>query len=30
MISDMAKRSSNPKPTKTKRLNKSGNNSKVW
>lgn len=30
MISDMAKRSSNPKPMQTKRLNKSKNNNKVW
>lgn len=30
MIWDMAKRSSNPQPTKKKRLNKSSNNSKVW
>ncbi len=30
MISDLAKRSSNPQPTKIKRLNKSSNNSKVW
>lgn len=30
MISDLAKRSSDPKPKKTKRLNKSSSNSKVW
>lgn len=30
MISDMAKRSSNPQPSKVKRLNKSNSNSKMW
>lgn len=30
MISDLAKRSSDPQPTKTKRLNKSPNGSTVW
>lgn len=30
MLSDLAKRSSNPRPTQIKRLNKSENNSTVW